>query len=121
MSRRAERRRAVLVAKIVFPVADMAEAQRFYESLGFEVERHDDGYAWVRHDGAEVAHLAFVDDLDPGTNRAAGYWHVLDVGHWHDRFAAAETRGDIVDEPWGMREFRITDPSGNLLRVGENR
>jgi hypothetical protein len=22
------------------------------------------------------------------------------------------------DEPWGMREFTLTDPSGNLVRVG---
>ena len=122
MSRRAERRRDVLVAKIVFPVADMGVAVRFYESLGFEVERYDDGYAWVRHAGAEVLHLALVADLDPGSNRAAGYWHVLDVGHWHQRFAAAgDARGEVVDQPWGMREFRMTDPSGNLLRVGENR
>lgn len=25
---------------------------------------------------------------------------------------------EIRNEPWGMREFRLTDPSGNLLRIG---
>ena len=118
---RRKRDRDVLVAKIVFPVADMDEAVAFYEALGFEVERYDDGYAWVRHLGAEVLHLARAPDLDPASNHAAGYWHVLDVDHWHERFAAAESaRGEIVSQPWGMREFRLTDPSGNLLRVGEN-
>ena len=23
-----------------------------------------------------------------------------------------------VDEPWGMREFTLRDPAGNLIRVG---
>lgn len=121
MPRRSRRDRDVLVAKIVFPVHDMAVAAAFYRSLGFDVEGYDDGYAWVRHDGAEVVHLALVADLDPGANHAAGYWHVLDVDRWHERFAAAgDARGEIRVQPWGMREFRLIDPSGNLLRVGEN-
>jgi uncharacterized glyoxalase superfamily protein PhnB len=24
----------------------------------------------------------------------------------------------LVDQPWGMREFALTDPSGNRLRIG---
>jgi hypothetical protein len=24
------------------------------------------------------------------------------------------------DEPWGMREFTVVDPSGNLLRIGHD-
>jgi uncharacterized glyoxalase superfamily protein PhnB len=24
----------------------------------------------------------------------------------------------IKDTPWGMREFAVVDPSGNLLRIG---
>ena len=121
MARRERRDHDVLVAKIVFPVHDMAAAVAFYRCLGFEVESYDDGYSWVRHGGAEVLHLALVDDLDPDANHAAGYWHVLDVDHWHERFAdAGDARGEIVAQPWGMREFRLIDPSGNLLRVGEN-
>lgn len=121
MPRSKRRDREVLVAKIVFPVVDMAEAVAFYEALGLEVEAYDGGYAWVRHAGAEVLHLALVADLDPATNHAAGYWHVLDVDHWYERFAGAgEARGEIVAQAWGMREFRLIDPSGNLLRVGEN-
>jgi hypothetical protein len=25
-----------------------------------------------------------------------------------------------VDQPWGMREFTLVDPSGNLVRVGHD-
>jgi hypothetical protein len=24
----------------------------------------------------------------------------------------------IADQPWGMREFTLTDPSGNAVRIG---
>ena len=75
----------------------------------------------MRHGGSEVLHLTLVADLDRDANHAAGYWHVLDVDHWHERFTAAgDACADVVTQPWGMREFRLVDPSGNLLRVGEN-
>lgn len=112
-------RRDRIAAKIIFPTADMNASVGFYESLGLEVERYDDGYAWVRHRGDEVLHLAGVADLDLSTNRAAGYWHVQDADAWHERFAAGSP-GPVVDQPWGMREFSLHDPSGNLLRVGQN-
>jgi hypothetical protein len=25
-----------------------------------------------------------------------------------------------IDQPWGMREFALVDPSGNLVRVGHD-
>ena len=25
-----------------------------------------------------------------------------------------------VDQPWGMREFALVDPSGNLVRIGHD-
>jgi hypothetical protein len=29
-------------------------------------------------------------------------------------------RQDVLeDKPWGMREFAIVDPNGNLLRIGQ--
>lgn len=110
-----------IVTKIIFPVIDMDTAITFYRSLGFEVESYDGGYAWVRHRGDEVLHLALVDDLNHATNRAAGYFHVQDASAWHTAWTeAGVTLGPVEDLPWQMREFRLTDPSGNLLRVGQN-
>jgi catechol 2,3-dioxygenase-like lactoylglutathione lyase family enzyme len=114
--------RGRIVAKVVFPVADLGVAASFYERLGFAVERYDDAYAWVRHAGDELLHLAVVPDLDRAANHAAGYLHVASVDSWHAGWSAAgASPGPVVDTPWGMREFRICDPDGNLLRVGQNR
>ena len=55
-------------------------------------------------------------------NRAAGYFHVQDAAAWHLAWSDAEVEvSPLIDEPWGMREFTLHDPSGNKLRVGQNR
>lgn len=110
-----------IVTKIIFPTLDMTNSIAFYERLGFTVESYDDGYAWVKAAGRELFHLALVDDLDVDLNRAAGYFHVRDVDEVHARWKAqVEPVAGLVDQPWGMREFAVKDPSNNLLRVGQN-
>lgn len=110
-----------IVPKIIFPVGDMTAASEFYRALGFEVESYDGGYAWVKHRNEELLHLAFVADFDQAANRAAGYLHVQDAAAWHAAWAANGIEvEELIDQPWGMREFMVRDPSGNLLRVGQN-
>ena len=109
-----------IVTKIIFPVREMGPAISFYEAVGFEVEAFDESYAWVRHRGEEILHLALVTDLDSTRNAAAGYFHVQDPEAWHRACSAAVETGELLDRPWGMREFELRDPSRNLLRVGAN-
>jgi len=111
--------------KPVLPVADMVEAVDFYRRLGFEVEQYDGGYAWVRTCGWEFFHLVAASDLEPGTSSAGAYVHVDDADEWHVALTAAaggddSAIGGVVDQPWGMREFAVTDPSGNTVRFGRN-
>ncbi len=111
----------LIAAKIVFPVADMDEALEFYRKLGFAVESYDGTYSWVTNAGAEVLHLALSADLDPGANPSAGYLHVQDVDDWHAAWISAGVEvSSVEDHRWQMREFSLRDPSGNLLRVGQN-
>jgi catechol 2,3-dioxygenase-like lactoylglutathione lyase family enzyme len=110
-----------IVTKIIFPVADMSTAIEFYRALGFDVAQYDDGYAWISHQGSEILHLSKVEALDAATNHAAGYFHVKDVDRWHAVVKpSVESLEEVLDRPWGMREFSFHDPSGNLLRFGQN-
>jgi catechol 2,3-dioxygenase-like lactoylglutathione lyase family enzyme len=103
----------------ILPVRDLDEALAFWSRSGLTVERYDDGYAFVLADGAELVHLALHPSVDPAMNPSACYVHVADVQDWHGRLAAAGLPVTPVrDEPWGMREFSVRDPSGNLVRVG---
>jgi predicted enzyme related to lactoylglutathione lyase len=113
--------RTRIVAKTILPVVDMDDAMAFYERLGFEVRRYDAGYAWMVHVGSEVLHLAIALELQPRANEAAVYFHVQDADAWHAAWSdVGIDLTPIQDEPWGMREFSLTDPSGNRLRVGQN-
>ncbi len=110
---------AVHSAAPILPVADMAAAVAFYQELGFDVIGHDDGYALVLHGDEEIFHLRLEPGLDPVGNPAALYLHVDDADAWHARWRDVGASG-VADEPWGMREFSLRDPSGNLIRVGHN-
>lgn len=109
--------------KPILPVADLATAVDFYRGLGFDVSTYDDGYAWVNHCGWELFHLRAVPGLDPGAAAAAAYVHVDDADGWRAALAATGSGveiGEVADMPWGMREFSFTDPSGNVIRIGQN-
>ncbi|MGH3972487.1 MAG: bleomycin resistance protein, partial [Pseudonocardiaceae bacterium] len=98
---------------------DMDEACEFWTRAGVEVEFHDANYAFVLAGGTEVAHLCLTPGLDPDRNAAACYIHTVNPASWHEQWTAAGLPvTDLEIKPWGMREFSVQDPSGNLVRVG---
>lgn len=105
----------------ILPVADMPKAIEFYRALGLDIEPYDDSYVFVTGEGTMLCHLRLIDALDVAANRASLYVQVGNVDAIHDVVAAngVQTSG-VADMPWGMREFSLTDPSGNLIRVGQN-
>jgi len=60
-----------------------------------------------------------VVELDRASNRAGCYLIVADADGWHARMAADGLPvTPIEDQPRGMREFTLTDPFGNSIRIG---
>ena len=105
----------------ILPVMEMKDAISFYRRLGFDVDPYDDGYSFVSNSGHEILHLRVVEDLDPARNAASVYFHVREVDDVHGEWTGEGiATGEVVDQPWGMREFTVTDPAGNLIRVGQN-
>lgn len=108
------------------PVQSMAEAVVFYERAGFGVRVYTDhnggtgdGFAFVDYDGQSVFDLDAAPELDPKANRAGCYLISNDADSWHTRISTSGLPvTPIADQPWGMREFTLTDPSGNRVRVG---
>lgn len=111
-----------LVSTPTLPVVDMAEAISFYQAARFDVRRYEDGgFAFVTHDGDSVFDLDLIDGLDPTANAAGCYIIAPDVDAWHARLSALGADVSAVEDmPWGMREFRLIDPSGNRLRFGRS-
>src|SRR5215469_6429651 len=100
-----------------FAVGDMEQALAFYEQLGFHTTYHDEGFAIVERDGVDLHFNAF-DELPKShsvcwiavTNIDALYQQYLPTNAVQ---SAPETK------PWGLKEFFLRDPFGNLLLFAE--
>ena len=115
-------------------VDDLDESIRFYEAaLGLRLTRREADYASLELGGAvlglgSVAKLP-PDGEGPGFTRAtlagargAGVEIVLAVPDLDAALHAVERAGHHVvepprDRPWGLRDFRITDPDGYYIRI----
>lgn len=107
----------------ILPARDIPEAIQFYGALGFATVRLYEGfgapYLILRRDDVEL-HFFHAPATDPEHNQGSCYLRLLDAQAVYDEWAPAGVAGlhRIADAPWGMREFAVVDPSGNLLRIG---
>ena len=109
------------------PCRSVKDTLAFYRRLGFEGEilGFGDSYAILRRGTVEL-HFFTHDQLRAAESFAGCYIRVSDAASIYKVFAAAKLpskgipRQDVIeDKPWGMREFAIVDPDGNLLRIGQ--
>jgi len=109
------------------PCRSVSATTSFYERLGFEGGAHEfnSEYAILRR-GAVELHFFTHKELVPAESSAGCYIRVLDVESIYRSFLSSQLprtgipRMDLLeDKPWGLREFAIVDPDGNLLRVGQ--
>lgn len=105
------------------PVQHLPRSVAFYEALGFSVEIRNDDWGWasLRFGNARVM-LDQSINPPPGSQRTAVlYLYPDDIAAYH-----AELRARGLDVPdlhvtfYGMTEFRIDDPDGNRLWIGQD-
>ena len=106
----------------ILPVRDLDASCAFYEAAGFDVRQYEGGgFAFVEYQDESVFDLSVCEQITPETNGAGCYLIVRDVDGWHDELVL---RGlavtPIEDMPWGMREFTLTDPDRNNVRIGRS-
>lgn len=108
-------RRQMRAVKPILQVRTLQRTEAFYGRLGLAVTfRHPD-YLIMR---AGEVELHFGQEDTPAA--AACYIDVADAVRFWKRLhsSGAEGLGPVEDFDYGMREFVITDPDGNRLRVG---
>jgi catechol 2,3-dioxygenase-like lactoylglutathione lyase family enzyme len=113
----------------ILPSRDLRETLEFYAHLGFENRGpppEDWNYLILGRGGVELQFVA-APGVDLSTTSASCYIRTVDADALHDEwqqlgvFYEAATGSRLVpptDTPYGMREFAMVDPSGNLIRVG---
>jgi catechol 2,3-dioxygenase-like lactoylglutathione lyase family enzyme len=106
------------------PARDLEVSILFYARLGFRVaaryQAFGGPYAVLAQGDVEL-HLFQRPALDPGKNEGGCYLRVADARALHAALytAGIEGLGTLKDRPWGVREFALVDPSGNLVRMGQ--
>lgn len=114
------------VAIPILPSRDLARTLEFYRQLGFDGFIHSQGgYAILMRGSVEV-HFFEYRKVDPEKSHAGCYLRVQDVDaiYWDFTKAGLPRTGiprqdALENKPWGMREFAVVDPDGNLLRIGQ--
>jgi uncharacterized glyoxalase superfamily protein PhnB len=101
------------------PARDLSRALDFYEQkLGFQVSMRMTEYAIVERDGVAI-HLFYEE---PATHSPGGV-HIFttDIGELCMEFQKRGVRlsQEITRKPWGNRDFRVKDESGNELKFTE--
>jgi hypothetical protein len=109
-------------------VVDLTEAVAFYERAGFGVRSHteDNGDAGEGSRSSTTTARACSTSMPRPTwirtpTAPAPTWSSDDPKTWHARTANAGLEvTPLADQPWGMRELSLTDPSGNHVRIGRS-
>jgi uncharacterized glyoxalase superfamily protein PhnB len=93
--------------------------------LGFDVVERHGGYLVTHAHGVEI-HFRHAPDNDPRPTTTAHRDAPLVFIHVHDAAAfwqrlmgeGIDGVGPVQDMDYGLREFVITDPDGNRVRIG---
>jgi len=111
--------------KAFVPSKDFALSQRFYRDIGFTMASEGGGVAYFHVGNASFLLQDFCAEGFAGNFMM----HLLveDVDAWWNRIdesGVVKTYGvklsAIELQPWRMRDFCLTDPSGVLWRIGQN-
>ncbi|MCX4721572.1 bleomycin resistance protein [Streptomyces virginiae] len=118
----------------ILPCLTLQPVLDFYIALGFEVtfqQRSPNPYAVVERGGIEL-HFFGLKQYEPTRSISTCYVVTDDVDGLHDAFRTGlkaaygrvPTRGlprigPLKDMSYGVRQFLMTDPGGNCIRVGE--
>ena len=108
----------------ILPSRDLRETLAFYEQLGFRnagAPPEEWNYLILERGGIELQFLGRPNTFAEFAGPASCYLRVADADAVH----AEWTRTGVEVEPpsttdYGMREFELLDPSGNLLRIGSD-
>lgn len=112
--------------KAFVPALDFVRSKRFYQDVGFTMASDGDGVAYFHHG---TSSFLLQDFCAPEALASNFMMHLLveDVDAWHAQLRAARIAerygvrlGEIERQPWRMRDFELTDPSGVLWRIAQN-
>lgn len=111
--------------KAFVPSKDFQVSKQFYKDLGFTMASEGGGVAYFHFE-----HVSFLlQDFCTDSLAEKFMMHILveDVDAWWSHVQSSGVVSkysvkltDVEAQPWRMRDFCLTDPSGVLWRIGQN-
>ena len=100
----------------ILPSGDLERTSLFYRGYGMEELNRDEGYLIMGFLGVEL-HFSHREGL---VTAGEAFVMVPDAGRLWKRYRSQDAAGlgPVEDLPHGLREFLVTDPDGNRIRVG---
>ena len=111
--------------KAFVPARDFEKSKRFYTDLGFTKASDDNGIAYFHHGNCSF----LLQDFYEKALAENLMMHLLveDIEAWHSQLTKAAIAekysvemSEVSEQPWGMLDFVLFDPSGVLWRFGQN-
>lgn len=107
----------------MLPVKHLPASVEFYQKLGFSVERGNDDWGWamLRLDECRLMLDQSINLHPDAPRQSVLYLYPEDIVEYH-----RQVRRNGVNAPelevtfYGMREFRVEDPDGNRLWIGQD-
>lgn len=107
----------------MLPVKSMPASIEFYRKLGFSVERRNDHWGWamLRLDECRLMVDQSINLHPDAPRQSVLYLYPDDIVEYH-----RQARSNGLEVPdldvtfYGLTEFRIDDPDGNRLWIGQS-
>jgi catechol 2,3-dioxygenase-like lactoylglutathione lyase family enzyme len=106
----------------MLPVKSMPASIEFYEKLGFSVERRNDQWRWAMlcFDECRLMVDESINGRPDAPRQHVVYLYPDNVVQYHQQLRAAGVDVPDLDVTfYGMTEFRLEDPDGNPLWIGQ--
>lgn len=107
----------------MLPVKSMPASVEFYRKLGFGVERRKDEWGWamLRFDECRLMVDQSINVHPELPRMSVIYLYPENIVEYHSQVRANGLEiPDLETTFYGLTEFRLDDPDGNRLWVGEN-
>lgn len=108
----------------MLPVKSMPASVEFYQKLGFGVEQRDDGWGWAMLALDECRLMVDQSiNVHPDAPRLSViYLYPDSIEEYHRQVRSNGLDVPDLDETfYGMTEFRLDDPDGNRLWIGQKK
>lgn len=106
----------------MLPISNLAASIEFYEKLGFEVEAQDDELQWAYLSFSESSLMIdqSINQHPDSRRQSVLYLYPEKIEEFHREVRAAGIEiPDLDVRFYGMTEFRLQDPDGNRLWIGQ--